>query len=144
MQKRSLFPNPSKWPDVAGQSLRILVIDDSETIVRQLDRVLKTLVPAAEVYAAPDISAGRLLFEKHRPGLVFLDMNLPGNPGKQFMSVHAKAAHESAVIVMTALPRDHPDVQTTFSHGAVAYLPKPLRRADVESLLRELDSGAVP
>lgn len=117
---------------------RVLIIDDSDTIVRQLDQILRNVLPEAAVYAARDVATARELFEQTRPTLVFLDMMLAGEAGKTFMPVYAKATHACAVVVLTALDRTHPDVEDAISHGAIAYLQKPLRRAQVEVALGEI------
>jgi DNA-binding response OmpR family regulator len=121
--------------------LRVLIVDDSPTIVAQLDRVLSEVVPDAEVYAAPDVASARELFLAHKPNVVFLDVMLGnGHNGVQLLPALAKADWETHAVVTSALPRDHPDVIAMFSHGALCYMQKPVRRASVMAVLHELES----
>lgn len=119
----------------ASSLSRILIVDDSLSVVKQLSAILAEEVPGAEIYAAPDVASAERLFGEHQPDLVFLDMMLSGGSGRDFMRAFDRATHESLVIVTTSLPPDHPHVVDAVAMGAFALLRKPLRRAAVKSIV---------
>jgi len=63
----------------AREGTRVLVIDDSKTILTVLRKFLRSA--GYETIEALDAESGLALMQEHRPELVFLDIMLPGMNG---------------------------------------------------------------
>ncbi len=80
---------------------RVLVIDDNEDAALSMSMLLRTM--GAEVCAANDGARGIEAFESFHPGLVFLDLGMPGLDGfETARRLRASPAGQAATIV--ALP----------------------------------------
>ncbi len=118
---------------------RILIVDDDETINTLLKKFLARRFPEAEVRQAFDgFDAGTQLSE-WKPGVVLLDINLPGVDGHTLCQRIKAGAGAAApiVIVITGLS-DAGIEETTMREGADAFFAKPLDleklRASIEAL----------
>ena len=63
----------------AREGTRVLIIDDSKTILVALRKFLRSA--GYETYEALDAETGLALMREHRPELIFLDIVLPGMNG---------------------------------------------------------------
>lgn len=125
--------------------MKILIVDDSPGILDALEGAIDSILPAAEVYAAPDVASARKLLHAVKPDIVFLDMVLAQGPsGLNLVPEIAMLGHECHAFVLTGLPREHPDVVTALSLGAFGYLRKPIRRAALLAALQELEAETTP
>jgi len=81
-----------------------------------------------EAYADPDSSP--------RPGIILLDLNLPGTDGREVLS-EMKQDEELRVIPVIVLTTssDERDIQACYSHGANSYIQKPV---DFEGFMRAM------
>jgi two-component system LytT family response regulator len=101
-----------------------IVIADDEPLARALLRTLLNEVPGTAIMA--EVEDGPSAIEAvrtHRPDIVFLDIDMPGQNG-----IHAGleiARHGTELIFVTA-HEDH--AVDAFDMGAVDYLLKPVRR----------------
>lgn len=110
-----------------------LIIDDDTDLNSILKRLLERKLPALRVAQAFDgFEAGRIIAESH-PGLIFLDVDLPGIDGRSLCArIHSDPSiGKPSVIAMTGLDSD--DIRDVMlKAGADDFFPKPL---DFESLL---------
>ena len=121
--------------------MKILIVDDSPGIVETLRQTLESILPAAEVLAAPDVTSARKLLHDAKPDIVLLDLMLAHGPtGTNLVPDIAKLDHECHAIILTGLPREHPEVVTALSLGAFGYVRKPIRRAALLDAFRELEA----
>jgi DNA-binding response OmpR family regulator len=99
----------------------ILLIEDDESLRRILSRHLRGLGFA--VTEAPSAEAARAaLADGPRPGLVLLDLNLPGDTGWDLLRSDAFAARDIPVVI-TSATAVNPKRLAEF--GLAGYLPKP-------------------
>jgi FixJ family two-component response regulator len=106
----------------------IAIIDDEEPVRRALARMLQASL--YEVLAFPN---GQVFLDSLRaivPDCVLLDLHMPGLTGCDVQRALSETRLEIPVIVMTAHDRPGQREQS-LANGAVAYLPKPLRRDNV-------------
>jgi two-component system OmpR family response regulator len=111
---------------------RILIVDDDQNINNLLKRFLVKRMPEHTIFQAFDgFEAGRLISE-WRPGVILLDINLPGIDGHKLCQKikHDPALGNPVVIAITGLTDDGLE-QTIMQEGADAFYAKPL---DFESL----------
>lgn len=132
---------PAELADKGDQNLvwqRILIVDDDETINNLLKKYLARKLPSVTILQAFDgFEAGRLLSES-KPGVVLLDINLPGVDGHKICQRIKSGANSAStvVIAITGLTDDGVE-QAIMREGADAFFPKPL---DFDKLKDRIES----
>jgi two-component system OmpR family response regulator len=114
----------------------ILVVDDDEDINDLLKRYLLKKFPDFTILQAYDgFEAGKLISE-YSPGIIILDINLPGIDGhKLCQKLKENGSTKSpAIIAITGL-NDPAEEESIIRNGADAFFAKPL---DLESLKQKI------
>lgn len=109
---------------------RLLVVDDEPQI---LEIISEHFSQKYDVDAAPSATAAVQLFEKQRPDVVLLDINMPGVDGLKLLTFLRKAEPKVPVIIVTA----HTEVSIAakaLEAGAFGYVPKPFTLVYMEHL----------
>ena len=116
------------------ESERILVVEDDESIATGLCRAL-----AANGYVAERVSLGQAAIDRLEApppvDLVLLDLGLPDMDGIDVCRV-IRAADSLLPIVMLTARAEEIDVVVGLDAGAVDYLAKPLRLAELIARIR--------
>jgi len=109
-----------------------LIADDEPLLREALARQLASAWPDLEVVAQARNGREAIdLFEKHRPSICFLDVQMPGKTGVEAAQHIGRRAH---LVFVTAF--DEYAVQA-FAQGAIDYLVKPVEPARLaETVLR--------
>ena len=104
---------------------KILSVDDSEDILALLEA---TLGKEYDVKTALDArSALRMAFEKPRPDLILLDVDMPGTNGYDLCrAIKASAALADIPIIFLTQRDNARDVVQGFQLGAIDYFAKPI------------------
>ncbi len=114
--------------------MRVLVVDDSTTIRRVIERICKG---SAFSIVFDEAESGKEAMDKIAKGTydaVFLDVNMPNMNGMQALSMMRTAQPKLKVLLMSSEPRDTIKGRA----GALkidAFLHKPFRSADVDLAL---------
>jgi DNA-binding NtrC family response regulator len=118
-----------------------LVVDDSPTIRLTLAAAIRHASGGmVKVLEAADANSAIDTFLRDKPSVVFLDMMLGGGPtGLDALNVMLRERPEARVVLVTALPGDHPEVLAAISLGAFAHLGKPVRTDDVKRVLQTIE-----
>ncbi len=117
----SAFPAPE----------RVLVIDDNEDAALSMSMLLRSM--GAEVCAANDGARGIEAFESFHPGLVFLDLGMPGLDGfETARRLRASASGQAAIIVALTGWGGEDVRRRTREAGFDLHLTKPASMADVQ------------
>ena len=103
------------------QMLDALIVDDEPGARRDLQQVLAAVDNVRVVAQASDAAAARQLLRRHRPQLIFMDIQLPGADG--FSAVESFDDKRACVIFTTAYAQY---AVRAFEVGAVDYLLKPV------------------
>jgi two-component system OmpR family response regulator len=106
---------------------RVLIVDDDESINNLLKRFLAKKIPEFTILQAFDgYEAGRMI-AKWRPGVILLDINLPGLDGHKLCQKMKEdpALGNPVIIAITGLT-DGELEQTIRNEGADAFFAKPL------------------
>ena len=107
----------------------VLLVEDDESLRRILVRHLRA--KGYQVQEAPTAEdAEQLLADGPRPGLVILDLNLPGETGWDLLRGPALAAAGSPPVVLATATAVNPKRLAEFA--VAGYLPKPF---PVETLI---------
>lgn len=99
---------------------RALVVDDERLARRRLIRLLAYHEDIEVVGEAESVSAALVALEKHRPDVVFLDIQMPGGDG---FSLLERSEVEAHIIFVTAFD-EH--ALRAFEVNALDYLMKPV------------------
>ena len=75
-----IVATPSVLPQVGVAPLSVLVVEDQDSVRAALVSELHH-AGVSDVLEAPNGDVALQLFKLHRPGLVLLDIRLPGNDG---------------------------------------------------------------
>ena len=113
----------------------ILIADDEPLARRTLREHLRDLGCGGEIHEAPDGETAIAVANKERPGLMFLDIVMPGATG---LEVLERLDYEPKVIFTTA--HDQYAV-TAFELGALDYLLKPFGRDRLERVLQRAQAA---
>jgi twitching motility two-component system response regulator PilH len=128
----------------AREGLRVLVIDDSATIIAVLGKMLRQ--NNYLVSGAADAETGIELARAERPDLIYLDIVLPGMNGFDALRVLRRdpVTRETPIIMISG------NVQATEQFyvrriGADDFMKKPFGRGEVFTRIQQLvESGRLP
>jgi len=102
-------------------TLDTMIVDDEPAARRDLQQVLAAIDGVRVVAQASDAAAARQLARKHRPQLIFMDVQLPGADG--FAAIDGIIDERTCVIFTTAYAQF---AIRAFEIGAIDYLLKPV------------------
>jgi DNA-binding LytR/AlgR family response regulator len=103
------------------EPLTALIVDDEPAARRDLEEVLSSIEDVRVVAQASDAAAAQQLARRHRPDLIFMDIQLPGADG--FAALRGIDVSRSCVIFTTAYSQF---AIQAFEVGATDYLLKPV------------------
>lgn len=117
-----------------AHKLTALVVDDNPDIVHCYQRY--TSGTRYRVESLDDADKVWERIETAPPDLIILDVMLPGTDGWELLSrLHEHPVARSIPVVVCTVVRDS---ELALALGATAYLPKPVRRADLIQVLDEV------
>jgi CheY-like chemotaxis protein len=109
---------------------RVLLVDDEPELT---DVVREYLQDTYEVVVANDGPAALAAFRRHRPDVVFLDVNMPGPSGLEVLK-QLRQADPTLPVVMVTVDTEIATVQECLRQGAFGYVPKPFDLKYVEHM----------
>jgi len=108
--------------------IRVLICDDQDVVREGLRTILST-VPGIQVVALAEDGAGAVeQFERHKPDLVLMDLNMPGLNGIQATRQLRDRHPDARVLALTTYDADE-WVFDAIRAGAAGYLLKDTPRA---------------
>ncbi len=115
---------------------KVLVVDDHQTVVRLMEAVLK-LRGFAVLHAENGPEALEVV-RRERPGMVFLDIMMPGMDGFEVCrQLKADPATRDIPVVFLTARGEEADVARGAEAGAVDFIKKPFQTSDVMRLLEQ-------
>jgi CheY-like chemotaxis protein len=117
----------------------LLLVDDDQDDLEMLEMQLRKIDSALQIFTAMDgEDALETLHKKMmlEPDLIFLDINMPGMDGKQFLreiKKDSKLRHIPVIIYSTS--RSQADIDETSQLGASSYLSKPNNHHELRNSL---------
>lgn len=126
-----------------GRTASILIIEDEEDIARLIEYHLKQ--SGFKVSTAPDGPSGLEKAKKERPGLIILDLMLPGMDGKDVCrAIKSNPLTQSIPILMLTAKAEEMDRVVGFELGADDYVTKPFSPRElvlrVKAILRRKEA----
>jgi two-component system LytT family response regulator len=108
-----------------------ILIDDEPQARVLLREMLKVACPDVQVVAeCADLPNGVKALRKHRPMLVFLDIEMPGHSGLELLDFFNEDEVDFSIIFTTAY---HNYAIQAFKLNAIDYLLKPIEIAELEA-----------
>ena len=128
----------------AREGLRVLIIDDSATVVATLGRMLRQ--NHFDTAGAGDAETGIAFARAERPDLIFLDIVLPGIDGfSALRKLRRDEATRDVPIIMISGNAQATEQFYVQRIGADDFMKKPFSRAEVFSRIEHLlDEQGVP
>lgn len=124
----------------SAKPIRILVVDDHFMVRMGLSASLN-VEPDMEVIAeAGNAEAALDSFRKHRPGLVLLDVRLPGMSGSECAAALLREFPQAAVLMLSTHAGEE-EIYRSLQAGARGYVLKSARREELLRAIREVFAG---
>ena len=120
-----------------GVASKILIVDDASFMRSVLKDIIKNNGLASEIFEAADGIEGVKAFQKIRPDLVTMDVNMPRADGIQALRAILKIDPRAKVIMISSVEEKH-IVQDAIKLGARDYVVKPFDRANVPLTLNKV------
>lgn len=127
--------NP-KLPDT------VLVVDDEPHIRRYIALILRQ-AGAARIVEAADGDTAISLFPEVRPGLVLLDINMPGRSGIETLRELRHLSSECPVVILTSLGSRFA-IEESLEFGASGYIRKDTPRQEIVRILLSIVASTSP
>lgn len=119
---------------------RYLIVDDSRAVRETLRQILDMRgVPEDAMTFVTRGDEAMAAFDETDPDLVFLDINMPGMQGDEVAEVLLEASPTATIIGITGVRMDDAQAVRMRSAGVFEILSKPLRKAKVDQVLRQLE-----
>ncbi len=131
-------PSAVPRPPPTLKGLRILVVEDEESIRRFLGNALKQL--GHHVRLAPDARAALVAYDAEPFDVVITDLGLPGVSGEEVARAIAERSPRTPVILLTGWAEQIQAEQKTFP-GVACVLGKPVSMTTLVATLNKVVSG---
>jgi two-component system chemotaxis response regulator CheY len=122
---------------VRGVASRILVVDDASFMRTLLKDIIKSNGLASEIFEASDGIEGVKAYQKIKPDLITMDVNMPKADGIQALRAILKINPMAKVVMITSVEEKH-IVQDAIKLGARDYVVKPFDRSNVPLVLNRV------
>lgn len=120
-----------------GVASKILVVDDASFMRSVLKDIIKSNGLASEIFEAGDGVEGVRAYQKIKPDLVTMDVNMPKADGIQALRAILKINPQAKVIMITSVEEKH-IVQDAIKLGARDYVVKPFDRSNVPLIINKV------
>ena len=127
--------------DSAGESIRVLYIEDNPANIEVVARFLKTR-PGMRLQSATSGQAGLEAATREIPDLILLDLHLPGLHGDEVLRrLRAKPATAGIPVAILSAEASPAIIRRMRASGVIAYLTKPLDLTELGQLLDSVAAG---
>ncbi len=126
--------------EAPNATIRIVIADD-HAVVRSGLRLLLEAEPDFEVVAeAGDVEAARRYVRGHHPGVLVLDLNMPGGSSLDAIPVLRNEAPETQIVILT-MQEEPAFARQALSAGAIGYVLKEAADAELVEAVRRAAAG---
>lgn len=115
--------------------MKLLLVDDEVTALRDLERELKKVAPDASVEKADEVEQALSLVKNEEFDVVFLDINMPGMDGLTLAKELKRIRPMINIVMVTAYPQYALDAMKLYVSD---YCLKPVRARDLANALSNL------
>jgi DNA-binding NarL/FixJ family response regulator len=121
-------------------TIRILVADDHPMLREGVRAVVETQPDLAIVAEAESGEAAIAMFERHRPDVVLMDLQMPGMGGVAAIEALRASFPDARILVLTTYSGDAQAMQAIRA-GAAGYLLKSAMRKELLDTIRSVHFG---
>lgn len=89
------------------KNIEVLIVDDNLGFTERMIEMLEGLENIGSIHVAANYDEGYRLFFEQKPGLILLDINLPGKNGIHLLKVIRQSEWDCNVIMVTNHSSDH-------------------------------------
>jgi DNA-binding NarL/FixJ family response regulator len=125
-----------------GDRMKVLIADDHPMVIAGIRRTIESFEDieiVGEAHSGPELMQ---LIERRGPGLVLLDLRMPGVEGFEHIEQIRQLWPAVKIVVLSACD-DRRSIDGALRAGASAYVLKSAAAVDVASVLRQASNGAV-
>jgi CheY-like chemotaxis protein len=115
---------------------KALIIDDEPHVRKYIGLILRS-IGATAITEAPDGAEGFAAYQKERPDLVLLDVNMPVQDGIETLRQIRAFDADASVIMLTSLS-NRQTIEEAAEGGALHYIRKDTPRDEMIAILNEL------
>ncbi len=113
--------------------MNCIITDDEQNSREALKNLLALIAPTIQVVAeAVNTQEAKLLVEKLNPDILFLDINMPGQTGIEFLETHGPL---NCQVIFTTAYNEY--AVKAFRLNAIDFLLKPIDPDDLESAIKK-------
>jgi two-component system chemotaxis response regulator CheY len=118
--------------------INVLLVDDSRTVLAQLERILGDIEDVAIVGLARNGAAAIRMTNESMPDLVLMDIVMPGLDGLSALRTIKSMHPEIRIAMVSSLSGDATKAEEAFKLGACQVLGKPFDVDLIESLIENV------
>jgi len=122
---------------------KVLIVDDSMTVRKIVQKVLTASIFRMDCYEAPDGETALADCERVNFDIIFLDCNMPGLDGLATLD-RLLLRNPDALVVMISSERNHSNETRALKRGAAAFLYKPFYPQHIDAVLHRLFGLRIP
>lgn len=119
--------------------MRVLVVEDEPLVGGLLHDSLTHLGHQPHLVPSAEDALTRLATE--RPDVIFLDVNLPGISGTDFLQLRPIREYGVPIVAMSGVANEQ-DVEDCLRHGAVDFMAKPITLDRLRRVLTQVEDQA--
>ena len=122
------------------RKLNILLVDDSRTVLNQLEGMLSSIDNVAVVGLAESGAAAIRMTQESMPNLVLMDIAMPGLDGLSALRTIRSKHPQIDVVMVSTLGGSEAKAEEAFRLGACQVIAKPFDAEIIESLVERVRS----
>ncbi len=124
-------------------AIRVLCVDDHPLLREGVARKIERQPDMEVVDTAGTGQEAVMLYLRHRPDIVLMDLQLPGMSGLQAIEAIRREDENAKIIVLTMMGGDE-DIYRAIRAGAASYLLKSSLSVDLIEIVRRVFAGERP
>ena len=116
--------------------LRVMIVDDSKLVLRQLEAIIDASEGVELVAKANDGASAIRSVNHFKPDLVLMDIVMPGMDGISALRVITASQPQVQVAMVTSVGGASRNAEEAFRLGAVQVISKPIEPEQIQALFQ--------
>jgi DNA-binding NarL/FixJ family response regulator len=128
---------------MSSDRIRVLIVDDHRIVREGIALILEREADIAVIGSAASGQEAVKAFDRDRPDVVLMDLQLPGMSGVDAIRTIRRTHPDARIVVLTMYQGDE-DIYRALDAGAATYLLKDSLADDLIRVIREVFGGVQP